>query len=582
VRIVVVPPLLTATPTRTPTRTPTATSTATRTSTATPTRTPTARITATSTATPTPVPPLRLAAAPQASGTTSSSTTINWTTTVPTTGQVEYGLSGAYGATTGFDDALTTDHRLALVGLAPATVYHYRVRGVDAAGREVTSPNAILVTARRGQRGAVDDVVARRVTATTAIIGWTASTSVAQVEYGLQANYGLSTLLRVFPGANQELALTNLLPQTLYHYRVKTWDRAGVMATSPDFTFSTAPLRQVALLGNRKIDERRTTIPPGQAYAFQYSATSTGLASELRLFVDTGTATRSVGVALYADEAGQPAALLAQGTLLRPIANAWNRVTLAPSNVSKGSTYWIGVLNPADGGTLALRGATGSGMSRAAQQPALSAFPLKWISSPIRGATRLSAYVEQMTPSVTLTAPTDGGVINGSVPVALTVDDDAPIVSVQFLVDDAPVGAALRNAPYTMVWDTRQTTTHEFHTLSARVTDALGRTARAAPVWVHVDNGATFSQVAASGLTDTSAWISWSTDTYSDAQVEFGPTQTYGRSVAVDPTYAWLHRQELSGLSPNTTYHFRVKSRDLRGVLGVSSDYTFTTPPAPN
>jgi hypothetical protein len=132
-----------------------------------------------------------------------------------------------------------------------------------------------------------------------------------------------------------------------------------------------------------------------------------------------------------------------------------------------------------------------------------------------------------------------------------------------------------------MTWDTRQATTHEFHMLSARVTDALGRAATAAPLWVHVDNGASFSQVAASGLTDSHAWISWSTDTYSDGQVEFGPTQSYGQTADVDPSYAWLHRQQLGGLSPNTTYHFRVKSRDLRGVLGVSSDYTFTTPAGP-
>jgi hypothetical protein len=337
-------------------------------------------------------------------------------------------------------------------------------------------------------------------------------------------------------------------------------------------------LRQVALLGNRKIDERRTTIPPGQAYVFQYSASASGLANRLRLYVDAGTATNAVNVGLYGDEAGQPGPLLAQGTIVRPVANAWNLATLSATNVSKGSTYWIAVLNPAGGGPLALRGATGSGSSRVALQPALSTFPLKWIAGPARGTTTLSAHVEQMPPSVTLTAPSDGGVINGSVPLALTVDDDVPIVSAQFLVDDAPVGSVVRSAPYAMVWDTRQVTTHEFHTLSARVTDALGRTATAAPVWVHVDNGATFSQVAASGLSADSAWISWSTDTYSDAQVEFGPTTSYGRTVGVDPTFAWLHRQELTGLAPNTTYHFRVKSRDLRGVLGISGDYTFTTP----
>src|SRR6185295_7362557 len=128
-------------------------------------------------------------------------------------------------------------------------------------------------------------------------------------------------------------------------------------------------------------------------------------------------------VAVYADEAGQPAALLAQGTLRTPIANTWNRVPLSAGHVSKGSTYWISILNPADGGNLAVRGATGSGSSRIAFQPTLSAFPLKWITGPVRGTTTLSAFVEQLPPAVTLTMPSDGGVIGGTVPLGLTVDD---------------------------------------------------------------------------------------------------------------------------------------------------------------
>jgi hypothetical protein len=94
---------------------------------------------------------------------------------------------------------------------------------------------------------------------------------------------------------------------------------------------------------------------------------------------------------------------------------------------------------------------------------------------------------------------------------------------------------------------------------------------------VYVDNGATISQVAASGITATSAWISWSTDSYSDSQVEFGPTIAYGQLTSADVSMTWLHRQLLTGLVPGTTYHFRVRSRDVRGAIGTSADATFTT-----
>jgi hypothetical protein len=39
----------------------------------------------------------------------------------------------------------------------------------------------------------------------------------------------------------------------------------------------------------------------------------------------------------------------------------------------------------------------------------------------------------------------------------------------------------------------------------------------------------------------------------------------------------WYHTVGLSGLSPNTTYHYRVKSRGDNNLTGVSADYVFTT-----
>jgi len=37
------------------------------------------------------------------------------------------------------------------------------------------------------------------------------------------------------------------------------------------------------------------------------------------------------------------------------------------------------------------------------------------------------------------------------------------------------------------------------------------------------------------------------------------------------------HQQRLAGLSPNTTYHYRVKSSDAAGNPAASPDRTFTT-----
>ena len=76
-------------------------------------------------------------AAPGAGGTA----TITWTTDEPATSRVDYGTSA--GALNSFvvDAALTTSHSVLLTGLAPTTIYHYRVTSADAVPNTVTWPN---------------------------------------------------------------------------------------------------------------------------------------------------------------------------------------------------------------------------------------------------------------------------------------------------------------------------------------------------------------------------------------------------------------------------------------------------------
>jgi hypothetical protein len=87
----------------------------------------------------------------------------------------------------------------------------------------------------------------------------------------------------------------------------------------------------------------------------------------------------------------------------------------------------------------------------------------------------------------------------------------------------------------------------------------------------------TLSKVAAGGLTTTGATITWTTDVGGSSQVEFGTSTTYGFSTALDSTLVTSHSQGLSGLSPSTLYHYRVKSANSSGALAVSGDNTFTT-----
>jgi hypothetical protein len=66
------------------------------------------------------------------------SVVIRWTTTEPSTSQVEYWASPSQ--LSPLDETLVTEHEVYLTGLTPGTVYHYRTLSQDAEGNLATSP----------------------------------------------------------------------------------------------------------------------------------------------------------------------------------------------------------------------------------------------------------------------------------------------------------------------------------------------------------------------------------------------------------------------------------------------------------
>ncbi|MGH7595531.1 MAG: PQQ-dependent sugar dehydrogenase, partial [bacterium] len=85
------------------------------------------------------------------------------------------------------------------------------------------------------------------------------------------------------------------------------------------------------------------------------------------------------------------------------------------------------------------------------------------------------------------------------------------------------------------------------------------------------------SNVAASSISSTTASIGWTTTEISDTQVEYGLTTSYGSSSPLNSSLVTSHTTTLSSLQANTTYHYRVKSRDAAGNLTTSGDFTFMT-----
>lgn len=91
------------------------------------------------------------------------------------------------------------------------------------------------------------------------------------------------------------------------------------------------------------------------------------------------------------------------------------------------------------------------------------------------------------------------------------------------------------------------------------------------------------SSVATSGVTETEATISWTTDEPANSQVNYGTTTSYGTS-AGSGSYVTSHTVTLTGLSAGTEYFYQVVSTDEAGNTAVDETYSFTTdaPPAAN
>lgn len=89
---------------------------------------------------------------------------------------------------------------------------------------------------------------------------------------------------------------------------------------------------------------------------------------------------------------------------------------------------------------------------------------------------------------------------------------------------------------------------------------------------------AAVSGVSAS-TTNSTATISWSSNTEMSTQIEYGLTSSYGNSTTEIDTSPRVtsHSQTVSNLASCTTFHYRAKSNAAGGNQAVSADSTFTT-----
>src|SRR6185437_15175267 len=175
--------------------------------------------------------------------------TITWNSDQAATGQVVYGLTSAYDASSTLDSTLTNSHTAFLGGLSPGTTYHYQIQSNNASGTAqtlATTVDATFVTT--GAASSTASTSAPMITAivatptdTGASITWTTDqNSSSQVLYGLDATYGNTSTLDNTQVTSHNVSLSGLTPNTLYHFQVWSANGSSTSASSTDMTFTTS------------------------------------------------------------------------------------------------------------------------------------------------------------------------------------------------------------------------------------------------------------------------------------------------------------------------------------------------------
>jgi hypothetical protein len=125
----------------------------------------------------------------------------------------------------------------------PAGTYYFAVKAYGIEGLESAYSNEVTATIAATDTAppVISGVSTSGISATGATVSWTTNeASTTQVEYGTTTSYGSSTSLNSSLVTAHSQSLSGLAASTTYHYRVKSRDAAGNLATSGDYTFTTA------------------------------------------------------------------------------------------------------------------------------------------------------------------------------------------------------------------------------------------------------------------------------------------------------------------------------------------------------
>lgn len=178
----------------------------------------------------------------QATDITSYTAIIRWTTAVPSSSQVLYGLDDWLPFATAVDTNLVTNHAVMLINLIPWGHYYYKARSVDAVGNVFLSGLLSFDTPIDMTPPVISSVRSSNITSSSVTILWnTDEPGDSQVDCWYWEGSSRITLSRYTSDKvwSHQITVTGLPSAKTITYNVTSMNGAGMSATSGNYTFTT-------------------------------------------------------------------------------------------------------------------------------------------------------------------------------------------------------------------------------------------------------------------------------------------------------------------------------------------------------
>jgi len=528
---------------------------------------------------------------------TATGLSVNWTTNENSSTAISYGTTTSYGLSAS-GGGNTTAHTVGLTGLSSGTVYHYRVTSVDAAGNSSTSTDRTCTTSNPADvtPPVISSPGSTNITSTSAEIVWTTDEPANDlIDYGTTASYGASKSVNTYT-TSHSVTLSNLNSGTTYHYRITTRDPANNSAQSTDLTFTTTT--------------PDTTPPVISGSSHTVSTTSAVITWTTN---EAATSVIDYGLTTYTLNSSDATLVTSHSVTLSGLTSGQSyhyriRSLDAAGNVGQSSdvvltTTAVDATAPTLSSIVATPGNTFVTVTWTTNEPATSRVKLLSGTQPsVFYPTLVTAH------SVTVTGLTEGTLYNYKLRSVDASGNPGEQEGLSFTTTTTAVPTFeitdITDTGFTVSWTSATATATLVHygITPSYGTDYSNPTLTTDHVAVisGLDHSTTYyfqicdSVCSATGQVDTdepipaaissiqitptatTAAITWTTDVPAKSRVDFGLATTLTSNV-VDDTLVTSHTINLTGLTPNKRYYYKISSENGSFTIRPSPILVFRT-----